>query len=46
MLFFDIASASVCKAAVNAVPELIIYILRKVLTNVLKYILSTYVLST
>ena len=46
MFFLDITSASVCKAAVNTVPELIINALRKVLKNVLKYILSTYVLST
>ena len=46
VLFFDITSASVCKAAVNAVPELINNVLKKVLKNALKYILSTYVLST
>ena len=47
MLFLDITSTSVCKATVNAVSELIIIdVLTKVLKNVLKYILSTYVLST
>ena len=46
MLFLDITSTSVCKAAVNAVAELIINALTKVLKNVLKYILSTYVLSS
>ena len=44
MLFLDKRSASVSKAAVNAVPELIINALKEVLKNVLKYILSTYVL--
>ena len=46
MLFFEITSASVCKGAVNTVPEQIIIVLKKVLKNVLKYISSTYVLST
>ena len=46
MLFWDITSASMCKAAMNTVQELIINVLKKVLKNVLKYILSTCVLST
>ena len=46
MPFLDIKSASVCKAAVISVPELFINLLKKVLKNVLKYILSAYVLST
>ena len=46
MLFLDIASASVCKTAMNAAPELINNVLKKVLNNTLKYILGTYVLST
>ena len=45
MLFSDIRGVSVGKAAVNAVPELFINALQKVLKNVLKYILITYVLS-
>ena len=46
MLFLDITSATVSKSAVNAVPEQIINVLKKVLKNVLKYISSTYVLKT
>ena len=46
MLFLDITSASVCNAAVNAVPELIINVHKKELKNVLKNILSIYVVST
>ena len=46
MLFLDITSASMCKAAANSVPELVLNVLKKVLKNVLKYILSTCVLST
>ena len=46
MFFLDITSASVCKTAVNAVSELIINVLKKVLKNVLEYILSIYVFST
>ena len=38
MLFVDITSSSVCKADVNAVPELIFNVLKKILKNVLKYI--------
>ena len=45
MIFWDLTSALECKAAVNAVPELFIIVLKKVLKNVLRYILSTYVLS-
>ena len=46
MLFFDITSASVCKAcAWNAAAEQFNNVLKKVLKNVLKYILSTYVFS-
>ena len=43
MVYLDITSAS---ETVNAVPELLISVLWKVLKNVLKYIMSTYVLST
>ena len=42
MLFFDITSALVCKEAVNAVPKLIINVLKRELKNVLKYILKMY----
>ena len=45
MLFLGIINASVCKGGVNAVLEVIFIILKKVIKNVLKYILSTYVLS-
>ena len=45
MLFLDITRFSVCKAAMKVVPEIIINVLKKVLKNALKYILSTYVLS-
>ena len=46
MIFFDVTSALVCKTAVNAVPELFINVLKKVIMWLLKYILSTYVLIT
>ena len=46
MFFLNITNASVCKAAVNEVSEIIINVIKKVLKNVLKYIWSTYVLST
>ena len=46
MLFWDITSVSVRKAAVNAVSELSIIVFKKVFKNVLMYILSAYVLST
>ena len=43
---FYIKNASVCIAVVNVVPELNNNVLKKVLKIVLKYTLSTYVLST
>ena len=46
MLLLDIKSASVCKAAGNAVRELFVTEPKKVLKNVLEYILSIYVFST
>ena len=46
MLFWDITSDSVCEEAVNKDTEQIINVLKKIPNIALKYIVSTYVLST